>query len=99
MTIKHGKIRQMSTFKLGKEDNSKVVSKDVGTSVTDGTKIRCGVDVKLSKNYQSVGVMCEIEYPTTKENAEKAAKKAWAFVEEQLSEQMEEANKLLEKLA
>jgi hypothetical protein len=99
MIKSQGKIKMASTFNLGKGDNTVVKTKELGTVVTDGTKVRCGVDVKLSKNYQSVGISCQVEYPTTAAAAEKAAKKAWLFVEEQLGEQMEEANKLLDKLS
>ena len=101
MMIKsQGKIKMASTFNLGKGENNQVVkTKELGTVKTDGTKVRCGVDVKLSKNYQSVGISCQVEFPTTKDKADIAAKKAWTFVEEQLSEQMDEANKLLDKLA
>ena len=92
------KVTSMSNFKLGKNAEEQMKTKDIKEVQTDGTSVECGAGVTISRNYNSIRVDCHVRYPTVRGEEKKAAKEAWEFVADELDEQLIEADKLLRKL-
>lgn len=98
--MKQAKVTLHKELKFGKNDkDSTPVTKALKAVTTDGTVVSVGNELKFSKNFQSVGISCGVQYPTTKDKIEQAFEKAWGICGDQMSEQIEEARALLRKIS
>jgi hypothetical protein len=98
--MKQAKITVQKELKFGKNDkDAERVVKAIKAVDTDGTVVIVGNELKFSKNFQSVGITCGVQYPTTRNKIKQAFEEAWEICGDQMSEQVEEARELLRKIS